>query len=67
MRYAISSQEETWVKACYKFFETYGMWDWYTVDQDQAVREIMRNSGGSLNPVWVKNKINDLYESVGVK
>lgn len=67
MRYAISSQEEAWVKACYKFFETHGMWDWYTVNQDQAVREIMKNSGGALDPVWVKNKIKELYNSVGVK
>jgi hypothetical protein len=67
MRQAISSQEEAWVKACYRFFETHGMWDWYTVDRDQAVAEIMKNSGGTLNPVWVKNKIDELYESVGVK
>jgi hypothetical protein len=45
MRQAISSQEEAWVKACYRFFETHGMWDWYTVDRDQAVAEIMKNSG----------------------
>lgn len=64
MRHAISSQEEAWVKSCYQFFEAHGMWDWYTVDRDKAVGEIIKNSGGTLNPVWVKNKINDLYESV---
>lgn len=67
MRYAISSHEEAWVKACYRFFETHGMWDWYTVPRDQAVAEIMKNSGGTLNPIWVRNKIDELYESVGVK
>jgi hypothetical protein len=67
MRYAISSQEEAWVKACYKFFETHGACEWYTVDRNLAVREIMQNSGGTLNPVWVKKRIDELYDSVGVK
>jgi hypothetical protein len=67
MRYAISSQEEAWVKACYKFFETNGMWDWYTVDRDRALREIMKNCGGTLNPIWVKNKIDELYDGVGAR
>lgn len=67
MRYAISSQEEAWVKACYRFFETHGMWEWYTVDRNRAIKEIMKNSGGQLNPAWVRKKIDELYDSVGVK
>jgi len=66
MRYAISSFEETWIKVCYKFFEKHGMYDWYLIDKDRAFREMMIDSKGTLNPTQLRNKIDDLYKSVGV-
>lgn len=66
MRYAISSQEEMWVKACYKFFERHGHWDWYKVDQQQAFHEMMKDGQGAINPTDLKQRIKELYQSVGI-
>ena len=57
-----------WIKACYEFFKESDMTYWYAgVSQEQAVAEIMKNSGGRLDPMWVRKKVKELYESVGVK
>jgi hypothetical protein len=66
-RNSISSDEEAWVKACHKFFEAHGAFDWYTVDRKQAVAEIMKNSGGRLNPVLVRKRVDKLYDDTGVR
>jgi hypothetical protein len=67
MRYAISTNEEVWVRACYQFFEKNGFWDWYTVPKETAFREIMIYTRGQGNPTWIKQKIDDLYKNAGVK
>lgn len=68
MRYAISSQEEIWVKACYKFFEQNDMTYWYVgVNQEQAFRQMMKLSNGTANPTDLKRRIKALYESIGIK
>lgn len=68
MRYAISSQEEIWVKVCYQFFEENDMMYWYAqVSQEQAFHQMMKFSNGTANPADLKKRIKELYESVGVK
>lgn len=68
MRYAISSQEEIWVKVCYKFFEKNDMTYWYAgVSQEEAFHQMMKFSNGTANPTDLKRRIKKLYESVGVK
>ena len=67
MRYAISSQPELWVRCCSKFFEKHGSWEWYTVPKDQALREMLIYSNGAASPKYFKDKIDSLYQSVGVK
>jgi len=66
MRYVISSPEEMWVKVCYKFFQRHDLTYWYTIDREQALREMMNDSNGTLDPIWLRNKIDELYRSVGV-
>jgi hypothetical protein len=65
MRYSISSPEETWVKVCYKFIERHDFTYWYVIDREQAHREMMKDSNGTLDPIWLRNKIDELYRSVG--
>jgi hypothetical protein len=65
-RYAISSFEEIWVKVCYRFFERNGYYDWYEVDMRDAFNEMMEESNGNINPIWLKERIKKLYESVGI-
>jgi hypothetical protein len=68
MRYAISSQEEIWVKVCYKFFEQTDMTYWYAgVSQEQAFNQMMKLSKGTANPTDLKRRIKVLYESIGIK
>jgi hypothetical protein len=47
MRYAISSFEEQWVRICYKFFETYGFYNWHEVDKQTAFKFMMITSNKS--------------------
>jgi len=67
MRYAISSQEEIWVRGCAKFFAKYGEYDWYQVPKDEALAFILMNSGGTGNPVYIRKRLHELYESVGIR
>jgi len=67
MRYAISSNEEVWVRACNAFFENHGTFNWYEVPKDQALREMFIYSNGTANPKHLKDKIDSLYQNVGVK
>ena len=66
MRYAISSNEEVWVRVCTKFFERHCEYDWCEVDQDQALLEMLNDANGQLNPMELKRRIHNLYKSVGV-
>jgi len=66
-RYTITTSEETWVRACYQFFEKNGFWNWYTVPKEKAFHEIMILSKGHANPTMIKEKIDKLYEDAGVK
>ena len=66
MRYAISSPEETWVKVCYQFFRRHDMTYWYVIEREQAFTEMMEDSNGALHPSWLRQKIDDLYKSVGI-
>ena len=65
-RYAISSDEEIWVRLCHKFFLTHGFYDWYMVSREDALREILSYSHGEVNPADIKKRIDILYDSVGV-
>jgi hypothetical protein len=66
LRYAISSHEEIWVKVCYKFFANHDFTYWYVIDRDQAFSEMMQYSNGTMSPTWLRNRIDELYKSVGV-
>lgn len=66
-RYAISSNEEVWVRICAKFFERHGEWDWYIVPKKTAFMEMMQDSKGAMNPQVLTERIDMLYRSVGVK
>lgn len=66
-RYTIATGEEIWVRACYQFFEKNGFWDWYTVPKEIAFHEIMIATRGQGNPKVIKEKLDELYKSVGVK
>ena len=65
MRYARSSNEEIWVMACSKFFERHGDYDWYKVDQHQALLEMLKDAKGHANPNDLKRRIYNLYKEVG--
>jgi hypothetical protein len=66
-RYTISSQEEVWVRACNKFFEKHGSWDWYLVPQEVAFREIVMFARGQGHSTFIKEKVENLYKVAGVK
>lgn len=66
-RYAIGSMEEIWVVCCYKFFEKYGFYEWYVVEKEDAFKEMMKFSNGNANPSEIMRRIEELYNSVGVK
>lgn len=66
-RYAISSPEEVWVRACSKFFEKHGTWDWFTVPKNVAFVEIMENTRGQGNLADIKQRVENLYKSAGVR
>lgn len=67
IRTALSSQEEQWIIACYRFFEHYGFCDWYTVNKNEALKFIMKTGNGHLNPTFIQTKLDLLYNSVGIK
>jgi hypothetical protein len=67
IRYAISTEEEVWVRACYKFFEEYGFWDWYQIPPEKAFMVIMKHTKGQGNPLLIKQRVNKMYEDAGVK
>ena len=64
-RYAISSNEEIWIRLCYKFFLTHGFYDWYQVSREDAFQEIMSYSNGEAYPQNIKQRVDILYDSVG--
>jgi hypothetical protein len=66
-RYAISTSEEIWIRACYKFFAEHGFYDWVQVPQDKAFVTIMKNTRGQGNPSHIRQKIDELYKAAGVK
>ena len=66
-RYAIATNEEVWVRACYQFFEKNGFWDWYTVPKEVAFVEIMNSTRGQGNPTVIKERIEELYKAAGVE
>lgn len=66
-RYAVSSNEEIWVRVCHRFFLDHGFYDWYSVSQEDALREMLKYSNGTANPDDIRRRIAALYESVGVK
>lgn len=66
-RYAISTGEEVWVRACYKFFEEYGFWDWYQVPPDKAYLVIMKHTNGQANPFAIRQRVDELYKAAGVR
>lgn len=66
-RYAKSSNEEIWVRACAKFFQEYGEYDWYKVPKTEALSYMLLNSGGQGNPHDIRQRIQKLYESVGIR
>mgnify|MGYP005855343845 CR=1 FL=1 len=59
MRHAMNTREETWVKACSKFMEND---EWYLFTEDYAVGMIMKFSGGSLHPAFVKDRVAMLFD-----
>jgi hypothetical protein len=65
IRTALSSQEEQWVIVCYKFFLSHGFCDWYKIDQNKALIFMMKEGKGHVDPVFLSNKIAELYKSVG--
>lgn len=67
MRYAVSSEEEVWVRACAKFFAEHGDYDWYQVPKDQAFAEIMMHTKGCGNPHKIRTRVYNLYASVGIR
>jgi hypothetical protein len=66
-RYALSSQEELWVKSCAKFFQTHGELEWYRVPMQDAVAEILKHARGAADPIFFTNRISKLYEGAGVR
>lgn len=66
MRRAISTSEEVWVRACYKFFEEFGFWYWYEVPKEKAFAVIMMNTKGAGNPEIIKQRVEQLYKDVEV-
>lgn len=66
-RYAISTQEEVWVRACNEFFEKNGRWDWFCVPKEKAFEEIMKNSRGQGNPHLIRERVYKMYEDAGVR
>jgi hypothetical protein len=66
MRYALTSPEELWVIACYKFFEEYGFLSWYKTNKHDALRHMMQTSKGKMDPSFLKSKIDELYNGVGL-
>lgn len=64
MRQSISSWEELWVRICYRFFERHSFWEWYRVPKNQAFHEMMKDSNGQANPKLLKEKIDELYDSI---
>ena len=67
MRHAISSSEEIWVRVCAKFFERHGEYNWYKVDQNQALVEMLKDANGQANPYDLRHRIHNLYKEVGIK
>jgi hypothetical protein len=66
-RFAISSSEEIWVRACFEFFQKHGFYNWHMIPKDKALHEMMKSSNGTANPSELKQRIDHLYESVGIR
>jgi hypothetical protein len=66
-RYLVSSPEEVWVRACNKFFERNGSFDWYLISKETAFHEIMTYTAGHANPIDIKQRIENLYKGAGVR
>lgn len=66
-RYCISTSEEIWVRACYKFFEECGFWDWYLTHPDKAYLIVMKHTRGQANPFVIRQRVDQLYKDAGVR
>jgi NAD-dependent SIR2 family protein deacetylase len=66
-RYAISTGEEVWVRACYKFFEEHGFYNWYQVPVDKAYLIVMKHTRGQANPFVIRQRVDQLYKDAGVR
>jgi hypothetical protein len=58
------THEESWIIAAAKLFEQNP--EWYVLPLDRLTGEIMKLSGGSLNPHIVRLKLKDLKHDIGV-
>jgi Asp-tRNA(Asn)/Glu-tRNA(Gln) amidotransferase B subunit len=65
LRHAVKPHEEAWIIAAAKLFEQNP--EWYLLSLDRLVGEVMKLSGGSLNPNIVRQKLESLKKNTGVK
>ena len=61
--YAMKGSEEAWIIAAYPFFSSN---EWFDVPRSQAVGNIMKNSGGQLDPFFVMMKVDEIYAARGL-
>ena len=65
MRYALKSKLELFIIYAAKYMEKYS--DWPDHDHENMVAYIMEESKGGMNPYVLRDKVIELYRSVGIE
>lgn len=64
MRVLIKSEFEMFIIYGAIYMKEYP--EWYELERDNMIKYMMKESKGQMNPYVLKDKVNELYRSVGV-
>ena len=65
MRYALKSNLELFILYAAKYMEKYPEWPEH--GHEDMVKFIMKESNGGMNPYILRDKVIELYRSVGIE
>jgi hypothetical protein len=65
MRYALKSNLEIFILYAAKYIEKYP--EWHENSHEDMVKFIMEESKGGMNPYVLRDKVIELYRSVGIE
>ena len=64
MRYALKSNLELFIIYVAKYMEKYP--NWHDNDHEDMIAFVMKESEGAMNPYVLRDKVIELYRSVGI-